>query len=338
MTQRATHSRRSYLAGIGSAAALGVAGCLGGGDDGEIDIAYLPVYPDLQWFVMDDEGYLDEVDADINAQEFSDGTAIVQAYGSGDIDVALVGIVPALNVIDRGFGAKVTAANITEPNALMAHQDFIALWDDYESDEAFAEWEAQTGEAFNFGAFPQGSTPDVLLRFWLSEQVGVDPASVADITELGGANALFQAVINEEVDGGSVLEPVLTQVQQEDSPIDLFKPAGEIMPGQPGAVVLMSDEVRESEFAPAFLEQHVRATEFIGENPDRTAEIVDSGIGIPQEQARLALDGPISNFVSDPREIESGTETFASYINELGQIDSEPTADDIFDYSVYESL
>ena len=337
MTKRA-HSRRSYLAGVGSAAALGVAGCLGGSSDDTIDIAYLPVYPDLQWFVMEEEGYLDDVDAEIDAREFTDGSRIVQAYGSGDIDVALVGIVPAMNVIDRGFGAKVTAANITEPNALMAHRDFIDLWDEYESEQAFAEWKSQTGSTLELGAFPQGTTPDVLLRYWLTEGVGIDPDSVADITELGGANALFQAVINDEVDGGSVLEPVLTRVQQEESPVELFKPAGEIMPGQPGAVVLMSDEVRDSEFAPSFLEQHVRATEFIDQNPDRTAEIVESGIGIPQEEARLALDGPISNFVSDPREIERGTATFASFINELGQIDSELTADDIFDYSVYDSL
>lgn len=337
MTKRA-HSRRSYLAGVGSAAALGVAGCLGGNGDDTIDIAYLPVYPDLQWFVMEEEGYLDDVDAEIDAREFTDGSRIVQAYGSGDIDVALVGIVPAMNVINRGFGAKVTAANITEPNALMAHRDFIDLWDEYESEQAFAEWESETGNSLDFGAFPQGTTPDVLLRYWLTEQVGVDPDSVADITELGGANALFQAVINNEVDGGSVLEPVLTRVQQEESPVELFKPAGEIMAGQPGAVVLMSDEVRDSEFAPSFLEQHVRATEFIDQNPDRTAEIVESGIGIPQEEARLALDGPISNFVSDPQEIERGTATFASFINELGQIDSELTADDIFDYSVYDSL
>ncbi|MFW6321680.1 MAG: ABC transporter substrate-binding protein, partial [Halohasta sp.] len=275
---------------------------------------------------------------DIDAQEFSDGTSIVQAYGSGDIDVALVGIVPAMNVVDRGLGAKVTAANITEPNALMVHEDFIELWNEYESEEAFAEWESETDETFEFGAFPQGSTPDVLLRYWLTEEVGVDPESVADITELGGANALFQAIVNDEVDGGSVLEPVLTRVQQEESPVELFKPAGEIMPGQPGAVVLMSDDVRESEFAPSFLEQHVRATEFIADDPDRTAEIVEEGIGIPQDVAREALDGPISNFVSDPREIEGGTETFASFITELGQIDSELTTDDIFDYSVYDDL
>ena len=329
-------SRRRYLAGVGTAVTAGVAGCLGGGGN-EIGLGYLPVYPDLQWFVMDDQGYLDGVDREIDPQQFQNGTPMVRAFGSGDLDVALLGIVPALNAIDRGIAAKVTAANVTEPNAIMAHEGFIRRWEAAGDETAFDDWAAENG-TFEFGAFPQGSTPDVLLRFWLRERVGVEPGSVADITELGGANPLFQAIANGEVDGASVLEPVLTRVQQEDSPVELFKPAGEIMSGQPGAVVLMTDEVRDSEFAVEFLEQHVRATEFINSNPDETARIVENGIGIPEEDARVALDGPISNFISDPREIEGGTETFASFINQLGQIDQELTATEIFDYGSYDSL
>ncbi|MHC3436812.1 ABC transporter substrate-binding protein [Natrialbaceae archaeon A-gly3] len=329
-------TRREYLGGIAGATTGGIAGCLGG--DERIDIAYMPIYPDLQWFVMDEQGYLDGIDVDIEAQEFTDGPAIVQAYGSGDIDVALVGIVPAMNVVDRGIDARVTAANIVEPNALVAHEDFIDLWDEHGDEGAFDVWEDETGSTFQFGTFPQGSTPDVLLRFWLEEEVGVTPDDVADITELGGANALFQAIVNDEIDGGSVLEPVLTRTQRSDSPIELFKPAGEIMPGQPGAVVLMNEETRESEFATEFLEAHVRATEFIEDDPDETATIVEDRIGIPQDEAREALDGPISNFVTDPRAIEDGTETFASFAHGMGQLDEALTAADVFDYSIYDDL
>lgn len=330
-------SRRRYLASAGALASAGVSGCLGGGGGDAVSVGYLPVYPDLQWFVMDDQGYLENVDREINSREFQNGTPMVRAFGSGDIDAALLGIVPALNVIDRGINASVTAANITEPNALVAHEEFITRWEETGDARAFEGWAAENGQ-FEFGTFPQGSTPDVLLRFWLRERVGVDPTSVARITELGGANPLFQAIASGEVDGGSVLEPVLTRVQQEDTPIELFKPAGEIMPGQPGAVVMMTDELRDSPFAVEFLEQHVRATEFITEEPAATARIVEDGIGIPEEMARRALDGPISNFTSDPRAIESGTETFAAFINDLGQTDRELTVSEIFDYDSYDSV
>ena len=332
-------SRRSYLAGTGAAATAGLAGCLGSGDDGteELSVAYMPIFPDLQYFVMDEQGYFDEISAEINGQEFTDGPAIIQAYGGGEIDIAMFGIVPSMIVIDRGIPAKVTAANIKEPMAVMVHDELREMWDDHGAD-AFSVWEDQKGEPFRFGTFPQGSVPDVLLRYWLSEEVGVDPESAVEIIEIGGANAVFQAIVNDEIDGTSIMEPVPTRVDGTDSPVGTFRTAAEILPGQPAAVTLMSDEVRNSELAGEFLEQHVRATEFIEANPGETADIVESGIGMDADLARQALDGPLANFVTDPREIENGADIFSGFANENGQIDQQLSREQIFDYSVYDGL
>jgi NitT/TauT family transport system substrate-binding protein len=329
-------TRRAYLGGIGTAAMTGVAGCLGGGID-ELTVAHMPIYPDLQYYVMEQEGYFDEVDSAVDGREFTDGPAIVQAFGSGELDVAMFGIVPSMIVIDRGIQAKVTAANIKEPMAIMAHEDFQRLWNDHGAD-AFSVWEDEHGERFTFGTFPQGSVPDVLLRYWLREVVGVDPDSAVDIIEINGANAVWQAIANDEIDGSSIMEPVPTIAAKEGSPVATFRTAGEIMPGQPAAVTLMTDEVRESDVATQFLEEHVRATEFIDANPDKTAEIVEAGIGMDADRALAALEGPLSNFVTDPGEIENGTEIFARFANENDQIDEALSRDDIFDDDVYEGL
>jgi NitT/TauT family transport system substrate-binding protein len=330
-------SRRSFLAGAGSVAGAGVSGCLGsGGDSDTVNLAYMPIFPDLQYFVMESQGYLDEIDAEIDAREFTDGPRIVQAYGSGEIDVAMFGIVPSMIVIDRGIPAKVTAANIKEPMAIMAHEEFRSLWDEYGSD-AFEEWENRKDSKFRFGTFPQGSVPDVLLRYWLRQE-GLDPEEDVKITEINGANAVWQAIANDQVDGASIMEPVPTRAEQEGVSVQTFKTSDEIMPGQPAAVTLMSDEVRDSETAPQFLRQHVRATEFIKENPEETAEIVEEGIGMSADQALEALNGPLANFVTDPREIVDGTEIFADFAYENEQIEGELSTDSIFDHTVYEGL
>ncbi len=330
-------SRRTFLAGVGSGLTAGASGCLGsGGDSDTVNLAYMPIFPDLQYFVMESQGYLDEIDAEIDAREFTDGPRIVQAYGSGDIDIAMFGIVPSMIVIDRGIPAKVTAANIKEPMAIMAHEEFQSLWEEHGSD-AFGVWEEERGRKFRFGTFPQGSVPDVLLRYWLGQE-GIDPEEDVRITEINGANAVWQAIANGEVDGASIMEPVPTRAEQEGVPVQTFKTSDEIMPGQPAAVTLMSDAVRESETAPQFLQQHVRATEFIQENPEETAEIVEDGIGMSADQALEALRGPLANFVTDPREIVDGTEIFADFAHENGQIEQELSTDSIFDYTVYEGL
>ncbi|MFP4625370.1 MAG: ABC transporter substrate-binding protein [Natronomonas sp.] len=330
-------SRRGYLTGVGTGVAAGVAGCVGLGGETELSIAFMPIFPDLQYFVMDHEGYLDDLEATIDAREFTDGPAIVQAYGGGEIDIAMFGIVPSMIVIDRGIPAKVTAANIKEPMAILAHEEFQALWDEHDAD-AFDVWEDRTGDPFRFGTFPQGSVPDVLLRYWLRDVVGVEPESVAEIVELGGANAVFQAIANGEVDGASIMEPVPTRIASEGLSIRTFRNASEIMPGQPAAVTLMSDEVRESPVATTFLRQHVRATEFIQANPAETADIVESSIGMPAASARAALDGPLANFVTNPREIERGTEIFAGVAHDNEQIDDPLSVDEIFDYRVYQDI
>lgn len=331
-------TRRQYLGGIGAASVAGFSGCLGlGAGSDELTLAYMPIFPDLQYFVMESEGYFDEIDAEIDSREFTDGPAIVQAYGGGELDIAMFGIVPSMIVIDRGIPAKVTAANIREPMSIMAHEELQSLWTEHGAD-AFDIWEAERGQKFRFGTFPQGSVPDVLLRYWLSDVVGVDPETAVDITEIGGANAVFQAVVNDEIDGTSIMEPVPTRLAGADSPVRTFRTAADIMPGQPAAVTLMSDEVRNSDIASQFLEQHVRATEYIDANPDGTADIVESGIGMDRALAQQALSGPLSNFVTDPREIENGTEIFSEFAHQNGQIDEQLTLEQIFDYGVYDAV
>jgi len=135
----------------------------------------MPIYPDLQWYVMEGEGYFSEIDAEITGREFTDGPSIVQAIGGGDIDVAMFGIVPAMIVIDRDIPAQVTAANIREPMGIMAEESFHETFE-AEGGDAFATWAEENGGPFRFGTFPQGSVPDVLLRYWLQE-IGVDPES-----------------------------------------------------------------------------------------------------------------------------------------------------------------
>ncbi|AXG05537.1 DUF3834 domain-containing protein [Haloplanus rubicundus] len=328
-------SRRTYLAGAGAAATAGVAGCMGGGGGDSLAVAHMPIFPDLQYYVMESEGYFENVDATVEGSEFTDGPAIVQAYGGGELDVAMFGIVPSMIVIDRGIPAKVTAANIKEPMAIMAHEDLQAMWDDHGAD-AFSVWQEETGQKFRFGTFPQGSVPDVLLRYWL-QQEGVE-ASAVEIVEINGANAVWQAIANGEVDGASIMEPVPTRAAREGVAVRTFRTAAEIMPGQPAAVTLMSDDVRGTPAATQFLEQHVRATEFIQENPEATADIVEAGIGMDAEQALSALQGPLSNFVTDPEAIENGTAIFSEFAAENGQIDEELSLEQIFDYSVYENL
>jgi NitT/TauT family transport system substrate-binding protein len=343
-----TVSRRRFLGAAGATGAAALAGCAGavtgggGGGLSDIRVAYMPIYPDMQYFVMREEGYFDELPVSVSGKLFSDGPSIVQASAKGDFDVMMFGIVPAMIVMDKGIPSKITAANIRDAMQILATDEFAGLWEEHGTD-AFSVFEAEKGRKFTFGTFPPGSVPDILLRYWIEEELGLDPDEDVEITALGGAGPVRQALLSEKVDGTSIMEPVPTVVEANDAPFQAIAWAGDFMPGQPAAVTLMHDRLREEnrEVATEFVRQHQRATEFARSNPDRAAQHASTVIGeeaLPVETARKAMDSRASAFVTNPHEIESGAEIFSRYAARLGKTESALSIDRMFDYGVYDGL
>lgn len=346
MSERSTIagvSRRTYLGGVGAATLAGLAGCIGGTGGGpeELRVAYMPIYPDLQYFVMQEEGFLDELPVDVSAEVFPDGPSIVQAYGSGEFDVAMFGIVPSMVVIDKGIPAKVVAANIRDAMSIMTTGSFADRFE-AEGADAFASFEADHGRKFKFGTFPPGSVPDIVLRYWMTEHLGVPVEENVDVVPMG-ADQVRQAMLAGEIDGTSIMEPIQTIAVDRSNYVRLQNAAEFFPGGQPAAVVLMNDRFRSEfpEAGRAFLEQHVRATEFIVENPDRAAGHASTVIGesvLPPETAKEAIRSPTANFVSDPAEIEGGTEIFSEFAHQLDKLEKRLSLDEIFDTALYEDV
>jgi NitT/TauT family transport system substrate-binding protein len=344
MSEHTRLSRRDYLAGAGVVGTAGLAGCTGIVGSGAsspdtLRLAYMPIYPDMQYFVMEEEGYFDDLGVDVEAQQFPDGPSIVQAYASGKFDVAMFGIVPSMVVVDKGLSAKVVAADIKDAMSIMTTTEFQTLWQDHGT-EAFAKFEEQQGRKFRFGTFPPGSVPDIVLRYWMTEELGLDVEKTVEVVPMG-ASKVQQALLAGEIDGTSIMEPIQTIATGTDEYVRLQNAAEFFPGGQPAAVVLMNDTFRtgNSDVGQAFVEQHVRATEFIEQNPEKAAQHAVSVIGeqnLDLETAKQAMRSPTANFVSDPHDIEGGTKIFADFAHQLGKTSEALTVDDVFDYSLYD--
>ena len=81
-------SRRRLLqkAGTTTVATAGIGGCLGQGGASldSITVAYVPIYPNMQHYVMEQEGYYEDIPADVTIERFSAGPNVVKAFASGD--------------------------------------------------------------------------------------------------------------------------------------------------------------------------------------------------------------------------------------------------------------
>ncbi|MFB6286846.1 MAG: ABC transporter substrate-binding protein [Candidatus Bipolaricaulia bacterium] len=338
-------SRRRFLGTLGkSAVGLGLMGPFPaqvGRSQAPLRLGFIPVYPMMQYFVAREQGWYEEAGIPIEASRFSSGPPIVQALAAGELDLAYIGISPAAVSIARGVPAQVVAANVKEPNVILANERLRSLWEQYGA-EAFARFREAEGRRAKIVTLPEGSTPDILLRFWIIERLGLDLEASIEIVPVGAPQVL-QSIARGDVDGASVIEPSPTLIAERGFPFEPIAFADEILPGQPGAVVevtqgLLNDQPERVE---ALTEIHLEATKFVQDNPDQTAEFASAVIGpqaLPVEIAREALDSRATCFISDPHAITDGTLVYNDLQNRLGIVDRQLEVPDVFDFSFYDRM
>ncbi len=345
-----SQSRRQFLVKTGTAVGVGtlsgLSGCTslpggGGSSMDTLNIAFKPPFPFLQYHVMNHEGYFEELEPDVEATNFANkGLTIVSAYSDGDIDLAFIGITPAIKMKSKGIPGKVTAANHENGFVVLGHEDFAALWDEHGAD-AFQAFREEEGRKFKFSTFPKGSVAFILLQYWLREELGVSP-DLVDIEPMAGGSPVKRSLLSGNVDGTVIMEPIPTALEAKGAPFERITWAGSFMSGQPGGIMFMHDRLWNDnpDIAKSVVERHTRATEIIQEQSQIAAEAVSEAKGdkLPTKIARRALDSKASNYISDPAQITGSTQLFVEQMAELGQVDSEVSNDKIFEQSLYDSI
>lgn len=341
-TDRST--RRGFLKAGGVAAATGLAGCSsapGGSGLDTLSIAYKPVFPFLQFLVMNERGMLSDIGPSVEVTNFANqGLNIVSAYSDGDIDVAFIGVTPAIRMKHKEVPGKVTAANQTGGFAVLTSEEFAGLYEEHGSD-AFEEFRSRHDRPFRFSTFPKGSVAYVLLRQWLDEELGVGTDDV-EVENMAGLGPVRRALLSGNADGTLIMEPIPSVLRAKDAPFRRITRTGKFVSDSPGGIVYMHDRVWEENpgVGKEVLRRHVDATELINDQPSEAARAVSSAFGdrLSQGVAEQAIRSPVSNYITDPRAITEGAELCIERMHALGQI-SEPVATDaLFEPSLYDDL
>lgn len=303
-----------------------------------LDIGYMPILPVSQLFVAEGEGWLDDAGIEANLIQFQNGPAMVQALASGQLDVAHVGIGPALVARAKGVDIRVVAASIVEQISFVARGDLAGYTDRYEPAAALARFAEEKGRPVRIATFPQGSVPETVLQYWLRRQIGADLDHVEVIAM--GASQVQQALLTGAVDAASILEPVVTIVIDRLDDARIVATGGEMFPGQPGAVLAVRKRLIEErpELVQALVAAHVRATEVLEGDVDRAAEHVRRYVGgdrLDPSIVRRAIEN--SDFVADPHAIRDGTRALQAFQLDLGTLDREVPLDELFDTRFYDA-
>jgi len=305
-------------------------------------IGYIPIYPMAQYLIAREIGWLGELGPDVELRElsFSSGPPMMDAFAAGQIDIAYVGIVPALVAISRGIDAKVVAGNIIEPVGIMVSKEFAGVWETYRSGEAFKVFEKQLGRKFKFATLPKGSTPDIILRVFLAK-LGLDPERDVEIVAMG-EDRVQAALAAGLIDGTAIVEPLISIAEWKGWPYKTIVWSGEIIPGVPGAIVMVNGKfLRENgALVKKLIEIHLRATKLIRDDPKAAARLLSKALGeslLPEEVALKALQSP-PKFSVDPRRLVPGTLAHIEHALKLGVLKSAPTVEQIFDFTLYDAV
>ncbi|MBP2301350.1 ABC transporter substrate-binding protein [Azospirillum picis] len=304
-------------------------------------VGYIPIIPMTQLYVLMGEGWAKDAGLDLRTTSFQSGPAMIQGLASGTLDVAYVGIGPAMIARSKGVKLKVVAANVIDQVALIGRGPLVkAITGAAAPAVGFKAFRAANGRPAKIGSLPSGSVPDTVLRYWMQEIARIAPD---DIEIVGmGEQPLQQALLTGAVDGASILEPTLTLVQDRLPDAAIVAKAGTMFPRQPGAVLAVTEDAIANNRAAVqeLVKLHIRATAFAKSDPGRTAELVTAAIGkglVEQEVMLKALTSDATTFVDDPRAILDSTKQMQAFQQTLGQITDSVNVDGLFDLSFHDA-
>jgi NitT/TauT family transport system substrate-binding protein len=304
----------------------------------KLEIAYIPILPMAQLYVIDHEGWAKEAGLELALTKFSSGPAIVQAIASGRYDVMYFGIGPAMVARAKGVPIKVVASNVVEQIGLIVEGALAdAAPPDVSPADAIRHFTATEKRKPKIATLPKGAVPDIVLRYWLQHAgLGVDAVEIVGM----GEDKVQQALLTHAIDGASILEPIVSIVESQVPGAKVIVGGRDMFPDNPGAVVA----VRESALAAKrdaiqkLVALHIRATDLLIHDPDRAAKDVYAALGqglIAPELMEKALKSPLNHFVSDPRTIVAATRTMEDFSREIGALDTPVDVDQLFDTSLY---
>lgn len=338
-----TSTRRRYRArssaGAVVAAFLLLLGCGRANAVTTLEIGYIPILPMAQLYVIEGEGWAKDAGLSIRKTAFSEGPEIVQALTAGRLDVAFFGIAPAMVSRSKGVDIKVVATNVVEQVALIARGDLTLymLRDPIAGIKRFAE---KQGRKPRIASFSPGSVPYTVFVYWLT-QVAKLPADSVEIISMG-ASDVEQALLRGEVDGASILEPILTTVGSADRSAKVVLDGADMMPNQPGAILAVRGELirNNPRAARKLVELHNRATDFLILYPEKSAEhaynaLVQTNKTLTLASVQKAMASPYSKFVADPFRILESTQIMHDFQLKSGLLAKPVKFDLLFDTTIF---
>ena len=302
-----------------------------------VRVGYVPVIGASSLYVIDRAGWAKEAGLDLKLVRFDSGPAAIQALASGTLDMLAIGVAPVAVARARGLDVKVVAAAGSGGSGFVASEALSAAFAaNKEPAAAFAAFKKAQGRKAKLATLPPGGVPTVALHHWLWKIGKVDRDDVEILAM--GIDAVQQAVLAGSVDGATVLEPSASIVMQRNPKLKMIVTARDMFKDIPGVVIAATGafEKASPQALGKMVELSARATDFIRAKPEQAAAYVEAVLGgglVDAATMQKALKSPAVDFIFDIREIVAPTQALLAYQVEIGDFQTAPPTEGLFDAS-----
>jgi NitT/TauT family transport system substrate-binding protein len=293
-----------------------------------LEIGYLPILPDAQLFIALKQGTLQAPGSPApKLVAFQSGPALTQALLAGQLDVAYVGIGPALVARAKGAAIKVVASNIVEQVSVVALAPLAAAFSAGDPTTAFARFTKDHGRKPIIASYPRGAVPEAALQYWLRNTLKSGEQNVQLIYQ--GEAQLQQSLLSGAIDGAALVEPAVSIVLSRAPDSRVIARGSQLFPNQPGAVLVVRQKLIDEH--PNVVQQlvnaHIAATATLRGQPLEAADAVQKYVGggrLDRSTVERAIHRSHDQFVADPHSIIKATAELQTFQATIGSVDAPP--------------
>ena len=252
---------------------------------------------------------------------FASGPDIVNAFANKEIDLAYIGLPPAIIGIDRGIPIICVAGGHVEGTVMIARQEFGTFDELKNINAVLVQFNGKV-----IGSPPKGSIHDIIINNVIEEE-DFD----IKVKNFPWTDFVLEALVDGHIDG-AVGTPSLAVAASRANNSRIVIPPDALWPNNPSYGIVVRTELLDfPDLIKGFLELHEKASNFIREKPGDAARIVSGLTGIVDEDfVREAYRVSPKYCASLSRDFVDSTMAFIPVLRRMKYISGNPSESKIF--------
>lgn len=270
--------------------------------------------------------------AEVQWTLFGTGPAIVAAFARGEIDLAYIGLPPAVIGIERGLPAVCVAGGHVEGTVISGGPECISFPRARDLAAVLGQFRGKA-----IGVPSKGSIHDVILTDALA---GAGLEGAVTVRNFAWADLITEAMAHGEI-SAAVGTPALAVAVQRYAGGRVLLPAAMLWPNNPSYGILAARRLLSTapDLVRGFLALHEEATAELRERPAEAARAIARVVGIVGEDFILDVLRVSPKYCAKlTRDYRSATMSFVRTLRQRGYIGRELSEAEIFDTTLIDAV